>query len=677
MNKKVFISFLLIVSMFLSITDVGFTDVNSKNNEFQLSNENISSVMNEDVDQFIVKYKKERNQEDIKKKSQKAFAVALKEKKEKKWEINEREITNEEIDLLNNNILLDFEGVFTNEVEVECQENFDIICLDENIDPEVFISVFSNENSDVIEYIQPDYLISLSAEGVGKETFVELEIGTELSDEPDILDDIEGEIGDQADVMDNSGEEISETNVNGETVNTDNNKDEQGNLENDDNNASEINKEDSREIKNDLSATVVAVIDSGVDYTHADLTNSILMKENEIVGWDFVNNIPLNCDISYLSDYAHGTHISGIIAGKSSLGYATMSNIKIMPIRTFANGNARTSDIINAIQYAINNGAKIINCSWGSSDENLLLKEVIEDNPETIFVCAAGNGRKNLDATPIFPASYDLPNIISVASVNCDNGFSYFSNYGVESVDIAGVGRDVSSTLPNNKYGSLTGTSISAASITRGLSEIMNHNPQLTSSDCKDRLLQCSDRLSSLINYVINGKKINIENALNNILNTEFQVIDAQLDFDYNLYSSDEERWQLFSTSINKKVETDGVVSVFLKENGTVWAVGNNEKLQLGVSNLSHSSIPVQIEGINNVTDISVSENHCLALKSDGTVWAWGLNTNGQLGISGGSSSSVPMQTLGLYDIEKISAGYNHSMAVDKDGNIWTWGDDS
>ena len=107
-----------------------------------------------------------------------------------------------------------------------------------------------------------------------------------------------------------------------------------------------------------------------------------------------------------------------------------------MPLKVFENGTAYTSDIIEAINYAEENGASIVNCSWGCTEENLALKETME-NSDMTFVCAVGNNRLNLIETPIYPACYDLDNIISVTSVNNDGGLSYFSNYG--DVDISAL----------------------------------------------------------------------------------------------------------------------------------------------------------------------------------------------------------------------------------------------
>lgn len=127
-----------------------------------------------------------------------------------------------------------------------------------------------------------------------------------------------------------------------------------------------------------------------------------------------------------------------------------------MPLKVFENGKAYTSDIIKAIEYAKDNGATIVNCSFGSSDNNQALKDTMEQS-NLFFVCAAGNHRTNIDETPVYPAAFSLENSISVAALNQDLGMSYFSNYGIQNVDISAWGRDVYSCFPNGEYGTMNG----------------------------------------------------------------------------------------------------------------------------------------------------------------------------------------------------------------------------
>ena len=131
----------------------------------------------------------------------------------------------------------------------------------------------------------------------------------------------------------------------------------------------------------------------------------------------------------------HGTHVAGIIAQNAP-------EAQILPLKVFEHGRAYTSDVIRAIEYAQEHGASVVNMSFGSADDNRALREAMQER-NMLFVCAAGNARTDVEEAPVYPACFDLENIISVASLNQDLGFSYYSNYGTESVDIAAVGRDV------------------------------------------------------------------------------------------------------------------------------------------------------------------------------------------------------------------------------------------
>ena len=221
----------------------------------------------------------------------------------------------------------------------------------------------------------------------------------------------------------------------------------------------------------------VAVIDTGIDINHEDLQENIWVNVAEISGngidddgngyIDDVNGWNFNEDNNVVNkgDMEHGTHIAGIIAavkdnGKGITGVAPKA--KVMPLKVFNNGQAYTSDIIEGIGYAEKMGVKVVNCSWGSGEENLALKEAIESS-NMLFVCAAGNNGVNIDTNPVYPASYPNENIITVGAINRNNNLASFSNYGVNSVDVVAPGVGIVSTSPANTYGEGSGTSMSAA----------------------------------------------------------------------------------------------------------------------------------------------------------------------------------------------------------------------
>ncbi|MEW6417168.1 MAG: S8 family serine peptidase [Nitrospirota bacterium] len=211
---------------------------------------------------------------------------------------------------------------------------------------------------------------------------------------------------------------------------------------------------------------IIAVIDTGVAYNHPDLAENIWINTEEqngtpgsdddgngyiddIYGWDFIDND------GYPEDYdSHGTHVSGTIAakGNNEIGIAgVMWLAKIMPIRFLGvSGWGDTGKAAEAIVYAADNGARIINASWGSRGYSQALYEAIEyaQSKNVLFVAAAGNEGNNNDTNPFYPASYNLTNIISVAATDYNDKLASFSNYGANSVDLAAPGVDIYSSIP-------------------------------------------------------------------------------------------------------------------------------------------------------------------------------------------------------------------------------------
>ncbi|MDR1158607.1 MAG: S8 family serine peptidase, partial [Oscillospiraceae bacterium] len=238
---------------------------------------------------------------------------------------------------------------------------------------------------------------------------------------------------------------------------------------------------------------LVAVLDTGVDVGHTSLAGCLTQGFNVMTGGDDIY------DETRPLAYSHSTHLVGSICGAAA---ETGAAVEILPIQVFENGVARTSDILAGISYAEEQGAAIVNCSFGTTAENPALYEAIQ-NSNMLFVCAAGNNRRDMAETPSYPAAYDLPNVLSVTSVNDDGGFSYFSNYGETVIDIAAPGRAVVSTLPENRTGPMTGTSMAASVVTGAAAAVLS----LTTPDSgaaydaetlRRQLLATADRLENL-----------------------------------------------------------------------------------------------------------------------------------------------------------------------------------
>lgn len=212
------------------------------------------------------------------------------------------------------------------------------------------------------------------------------------------------------------------------------------------------------------SATVIGVIDTGLDYTHPDVNDNVWVNSGETPG-DGIDN-DLNGyvdDVRGWNTYAngndpydengHGTHVAGLLGaeGNNALGVSGVNwNVSIVPIRAFdAYGNATSADLLEAFAYADALGLKIVNASWGYTGMiDQAEYDAMAAMPDTLFVCAAGNEGADNDVTPFYPASYDLPNILSVGATDNTDAAASFSNFGATTVDVFAPGVDDLSTIP-------------------------------------------------------------------------------------------------------------------------------------------------------------------------------------------------------------------------------------
>lgn len=277
---------------------------------------------------------------------------------------------------------------------------------------------------------------------------------------------------------------------------------------------------------------VIGVIDTGVDYNHPDLVGNIWTNPGEIAGdridndrngyiddvrgWDFAYN-----DNNPMDGHGHGTHVSGTIAGKgnNSVGVTGVAwNAKIMPLKMFddTGSGGSTSNAILAINYATAKGVKLTNNSWGGGGYSQALYDAINTAGQrgALFIASAGNSSRNTDTTPSYPASYNLANIISVASTTRTDGLSSFSNYGATTVDLGAPGSDIYSTLPNSSYGTKSGTSMASPHVTGAAALLWSQNPTWTAQQVKNKLMQTTDPISALSGKTVSGGRLNINSAL-------------------------------------------------------------------------------------------------------------------------------------------------------------------
>jgi thermitase len=280
---------------------------------------------------------------------------------------------------------------------------------------------------------------------------------------------------------------------------------------------------------------IIAVIDSGVDCNQPDLTENILTNTREIPnngidddkngyiddyrGWNFVsdNNNPVDAN-------GHGTHCAGIIAARGNNNYGitgTLWHAKIMPLLIGIGYTVDRAAEIKAIQYANSMNAELISCSFGFTYSSSIEQNLIRNSP-ALFICAAGNSGQNNDINPMYPANYDLPNIISVAATDSDDNLAnvpgtWSSNYGISSVDIGAPGVDIVSTIPNNQFAYDSGTSMAAPFVTGVAGLIKSKYPKLTNAQIKDAILSNVDKLPSLNGKVASGGRLNAYKALKSL----------------------------------------------------------------------------------------------------------------------------------------------------------------
>lgn len=279
---------------------------------------------------------------------------------------------------------------------------------------------------------------------------------------------------------------------------------------------------------------VIAVVDTGVDYTHPDLAGNIWTNPGEIAGdgidndgngliddtrgWDFVND-----DNNPMDDNSHGTHCAGTIGGFGNNGAGVTGanwRVKIMPLKFLsAGGSGSTDDALSCLNYAVTKGAKISSNSWGGGGFSASFSTAL-DNARTqghLFVAAAGNAANNNDATPFYPATYPQDNIISVASTTNRDQLSGFSCFGATTVDIGAPGSDILSTVPGGGYGYKSGTSMATPLVAGAAALIWDKYGQFSYSDITRRLYATVDPLASLNGRVASNGRLNLFKSVRNL----------------------------------------------------------------------------------------------------------------------------------------------------------------
>lgn len=274
---------------------------------------------------------------------------------------------------------------------------------------------------------------------------------------------------------------------------------------------------------------VIAVVDSGVDAAHPDL-QGILAP-----GYDFANNDGVPED-----DAGHGTKVCGIIGalGGNGIGVAGVAwniDIEIMPLKFMKNNGGKTtgslSDAVSAIYHAVDNGADIINASWGFYSYSHSLSDAIRyaQDHGVMFICSAGNKGQDNDTNGHYPSNYPHENVIAVAAMNSFGEIASFSNYGITTVDIAAPGVGICTTDKNGGYSTYSsGTSFATPFVTSVAAMVRYLSPGLGVTDVR----------SILLDSVIAGERLYFQNIASGGCINAYQALLSEAQYDASAKTS-------------------------------------------------------------------------------------------------------------------------------------------
>ncbi len=277
---------------------------------------------------------------------------------------------------------------------------------------------------------------------------------------------------------------------------------------------------------------VLAVLDSGVDYTHSDLAANIWVRPATVAPFEDAqlgtiqdahgyNAIENSADP--MDENGHGTHCAGIVGaeGGNDIGISGVNwKVQIMPLKFMnAGGFGTTKDAVEAINYVIDRkkhgvNVRVISASWGSTQKSRALEDVISKayDEGILFVAASGNSSTDNDRSPHYPSNYN--NVVSVAALDRNDQLASFSNFGVKSVQIAAPGKDILSTWLGDEYEEHSGTSMATPVVAGVAALIAAHEPQLSVAELRRKLLASVDKLDSLKGKVVTGGRINAAKAV-------------------------------------------------------------------------------------------------------------------------------------------------------------------
>ena len=279
---------------------------------------------------------------------------------------------------------------------------------------------------------------------------------------------------------------------------------------------------------------VVAVLDSGVEYTHVDLVNNIWTRPanmkpyhdrdlgtiDDVHGYNAVAN-----DGDPMDENGHGTFCAGVIGADcgNHVGVCGVNwKTQVMPLKFLnAGGFGYVADAVEAINYAIDRkragvNLRVINASWGLTEPSRALEDVTRKAYEAgiLFVAASGSTSTNNDVSPRYPAGYSIGNIISVAATDRSDALAQFSNYGAKGVHLAAPGKGILTSALGNDYEQRSGTSLAAPMVAGVAALALSARPNLSVDQLRSLLLRSVDKLPGLRGRVMTAGRINAARAV-------------------------------------------------------------------------------------------------------------------------------------------------------------------
>lgn len=277
----------------------------------------------------------------------------------------------------------------------------------------------------------------------------------------------------------------------------------------------------------------VAVLDSGMDYTHPDLAANVWHNAAEVngrpgvdddrdgyvddvIGWDFLAGSPAPWDLS-----GHGTHVAGTIGARGNNGVGVTGvewQSALMPLRICdANGDCNYAAAVRAIDYAADHGARVINGSFAGFDGSDAIRSAIRSAPGSLFVFSAGNWGADTGRQPTYPCAYNEPNLICVTASGPTDGLLGIANYG-SAVDIAAPGEEILSTYARNlndgAYAFMDGTSMAAPQVSGAAALVWSRFPSESPSQVRTRLLEGADHPGLLQGLLGGAGRLNVARAM-------------------------------------------------------------------------------------------------------------------------------------------------------------------